>query len=98
MRKKKNIIGTCALCNTKNITLTEEHIFPEAKRNRSNNLPFQAILNDPISTPIAQGQSTMNFEELKKKGMVRHKQGGKAYIVYVKNVITTQDLGTETHI
>ena len=78
MRKKKNIIGTCALCNTKNITLTEEHIFPGAKRNRSNNLPFQAILNDAISTPIAQGQSTMNFEELKKKGMVRHKQGAES--------------------
>ena len=75
----KNKVGTCALCNTKNITLTKEHIFPGAKRNRCNNLPFEAkLFEDTISTPIAEGQSTMNFAELKKKGLVRHKQGGQS--------------------
>ena len=93
----KNKIGTCVLCNAQNITLTEEYIFPGAKRNRSNNLPFQATLNDTISTPIAQGRSTMNFEELK-KGWLGTNKAGKVYIVYVKNVITTQDLGTEAQI
>lgn len=77
MRKKKNIIGTCALCNAKNITLTKEHIFPGAKRNRCNNLPFEATLfKDTISTPIAGTQSIMNFKELSEKGLVNHKQGG----------------------
>ncbi|MDE0313343.1 MAG: hypothetical protein OXM61_00445 [Candidatus Poribacteria bacterium] len=75
----KNKTGICALCNTKNVTLTEEHIFPGAKRNRCNNLPFEATLfNDAISTPIVEGQSTMNLKELKKKGLVRHKQGGQS--------------------
>ena len=73
---KKNIIGTCALCNSQNIELTKEHIFPGAKRNRSNNLPFQATLTDIVSKPISKMSSTMTFEELKQKGMVIHQQGG----------------------
>ncbi len=73
---KKTIIGTCALCNSQNIELTKEHIFPGAKRDRSHNLPFQATLNDTINTPISTMHSTMTFEELKSKGMVTHQQGG----------------------
>lgn len=70
----KNKTGTCALCNTKNITLTEEHIFPGAKR--TSNLPFQVTFNDSISSPLARGRTTMDFKELKKKGIVTAKQGG----------------------
>ena len=76
MQKNKNITGTCALCNTKNVTLTKEHIFPGAKRNRSNKLPFQAKINDPIGLPILESQPPMDFQELSKKGVVRHEQGG----------------------
>ena len=73
---KKSIIGICALCNSQNIGLTKEHIFPGAKRDRSNNLPFQATLSDIISKPISKMSSTMTFEELKNKGVVTHQQGG----------------------
>ena len=74
MRKKKNIIGTCALCNTKNITLTKEHIFPGAKRDNSK--PFQAKINDTISLPTSERQLPSSFKELKEQGLIHHEQGG----------------------
>ena len=75
MRKKKNIIGTCALCNTQNVKLTAEHIFPGAKRNHPK--PFQVKIQDTIATPITETQPSRTFKELSKEGLVTHVQGGR---------------------
>lgn len=74
MSKKRNVIGTCALCNTQNVKLTEEHIFPGAKRNDPK--PFQVKIKDPISMPITETQPSKNFQELSREGLVTHEQGG----------------------
>ena len=74
MRKKKNIIGTCALCNGKNIKLTKEHIFPGTKQNHSK--PFQAKIKDTISLPLSEELPPNTFEELKEEDLIHHEQGG----------------------
>ena len=75
MRKKKNIIGTCALCNTQNVKLTAEHIFPGTKRNHPK--PVQVKIEDTISIPITETQQSRNFQELSREGLVTHEQGGR---------------------
>ena len=83
---KKSIIGTCALCNSKNIKLTKEHIFPGAKRNRSNNLPFEATLfTDTISTPMAKGLYCTRFFRPLPKGRLCYNDN-----LYLKGVSNGQ--------
>lgn len=74
MRKKKNIIGTCALCNTQNVKLTPEHIFPGAKRNHTK--PFQVKIKEPMYVSITDKPISRNFQELSKAGLITHEQGG----------------------
>ena len=74
MKKKKSIMGTCALCNAKNIELTKEHIFPGTKQNHSR--PFQAKIKDTISLPLSEGLPPSSFEKLKEEGLIHHEQGG----------------------
>ena len=74
MRKKKNITGTCALCNAQNIKLIPEHIFPGLKHNHPK--PFQVKIKDKISIPIMETQQSRNFQELSRAGLVIHEQGG----------------------
>ena len=75
MRKKKCIVGTCALCDAQNAKLTIEHIFPGAKRNYTK--PFQVKIKDPIFIPMTEKQQSRNFQELSRDGLViTHEQGG----------------------
>ena len=74
MSKKKNITGTCALCNAQNIELTIEHIFPGAKRNHTK--PFQVKIKDPMYISMTEKPQSRNFQELSRAGLVTHEQGG----------------------
>ena len=67
-------MGTCALCNAKNIELTKEHIFPGTKQNHSR--PFQAKIKDTISLTLSEGLPPSSFEKLKEEGLIHHEQGG----------------------
>ena len=75
MRKKKCIVGTCALCDAQNAKLTIEHIFPGAKRNHTK--PFQVKIKDPMYISMTEKQQSRNFQELSRDGLViTHEQGG----------------------